>query len=65
PYQWAVNMARAYPTMRAITIAGGIHGVFGLSQSTCVDTPIGDFLVSGTLPATDLGCPYSAPNPAP
>ncbi|MFM9139475.1 MAG: alpha/beta hydrolase [Solirubrobacterales bacterium] len=46
-------------------MAGGIHGVFGLSQSTCVDTPIGDFLVSGTLPATDLGCPYSAPNPAP
>ena len=65
PYQWAVNMARSYPTMRAITIAGGIHGVFGLSQSLCVDTPIADFLVNGTLPATDLGCPYSAPNPAP
>ncbi len=65
PYQWAVNMARTYPTMRAITIAGGIHGTFGLSQSLCVDTPIADFLISGSLPATDLACPYAAPNPAP
>jgi pimeloyl-ACP methyl ester carboxylesterase len=65
PYQWAVNMARTYPTMRAITIAGGIHGTFGLSQSQCVDMPIANFLVGGTLPATDLACPYAAPNPAP
>lgn len=65
PYQWAVNMARAYPTMRAITIAGGIHGTFGLSQSQCVDAPIADFLVNGSLPETDLGCPFAAPNPAP
>ena len=53
PYQWAVNMARAYPTMRAITIVGGIHGTFGLSQSDCVDAAIGDFLVSATPPAID------------
>lgn len=65
PYQWAVSMARAYPTMRAITIVGGIHGTFGLSQSECVDTAIAGFLATTTPPAIDLACPYSPPNPAP
>ena len=65
PYQWAVNMARTYPTMRSVTIAGGIHGVFGLSQSQCVDTAIADMLVSGRSPDMDLACPFSAPDPAP
>ncbi len=65
PYQWAVNMARVYPTMRAITIVGGIHGTFGLSQSECVDTAIADFLVNATPPALDIACPYSPPDPAP
>ena len=65
PYQWAVNMARVYPTMRTVTIAGGVHGTFGLSQSDCVDTAIGDFLVSATPPAIDTACPYSPPDPAP
>ncbi len=65
PYQWAVNMARAYPTMRAITLVGGIHGTFGLSQSECVDTALADFLISATPPAIDMACPYSPPDPAP
>jgi pimeloyl-ACP methyl ester carboxylesterase len=65
PYQWAVNMARAYPTMRAVTVVGGIHGTFGLSQSECVDSAIGDVLVSAAPPAIDVACPYSPPNPAP
>ncbi len=65
PYQWAVNMARTYPTMRAITVVGGIHGTFGLSQSECVDTAIADFLATATPPAMDIACPYSPPNPAP
>ena len=65
PYQWAVNMARVYPTMRPVTIVGGIHGTFGLSQSPCVDDAIGGFLVSGTPPPLDLACPYSPPDPAP
>ena len=65
PYQWAVNMARTYPTMRAITLVGGIHGTFGLSQSSCVDTPIANFLVTGSLPAVDLACPFSPPPTAP
>jgi hypothetical protein len=65
PYQWAVNMARVYPTMRAITIVGGIHGTFGLSQSQCIDSAIADFLASATPPAMDIACPYSPPDPAP
>ena len=65
PYQWAVNMARVYPTMRAITIVGGLHGSFGLAQSDCVNTAIGDFLVSATPPPLDGACPYSPPSPAP
>ena len=65
PYQWAVNMARTYPTMRTVTIAGGIHGTFGLSQSDCVDNAIGDFLVTATPPAIDMACPYAPPDPAP
>jgi pimeloyl-ACP methyl ester carboxylesterase len=65
PYQWAVNMARAYPTMRAITIVGGLHGSFGLAQSDCVNTAIGDLLVTATPPTLDAACPYSSPVPAP
>ena len=65
PYQWAVNMARTYPTMRAITTVGGVHGTFGLAQSDCVNTAVADFLLSATPPAMDLACPYSPPNPAP
>jgi pimeloyl-ACP methyl ester carboxylesterase len=65
PYQWAVNMARTYPTMRPITIVGGIHGTFGLSQSTCVDDAIAQALITATSPALDAACPFSPPNPAP
>jgi pimeloyl-ACP methyl ester carboxylesterase len=65
PYQWAVNMARTYPTMRAMTLVGGIHGTFGLSQSDCVDDAIAQVLISGEPPAIDQACPFSAPNPAP
>jgi pimeloyl-ACP methyl ester carboxylesterase len=65
PYQWAVNMARTYPGMRTVTTVGGIHGTFGLAQSECVNTAIGDFLVSATPPPLDTACPYSPPDPAP
>jgi pimeloyl-ACP methyl ester carboxylesterase len=65
PYQWAVDAARTYPTMRTVTIVGGLHGSFGLAQSDCVNGAIGDFLVSATPPALDLACPYSPPSPAP
>lgn len=63
PYQWAVNMARTYPTMRAITLVGGIHGTFGLSQSECVDMPIANFLISAKVPDMDIGCPFVPPSP--
>mgnify|MGYP002139904099 FL=1 len=61
PYQWAVNMARTYRRMRMLTLVGGIHGTFGLSESPCVNSAIADFLLSATPPATDLSCPFSPP----
>lgn len=65
PYQWAVNMARVYPSMRTVTLTGGLHGIFGLGESECVNTPVADFLVSGSVPALDTACPYSPPHPIP
>jgi hypothetical protein len=65
PYQWAVNMARTYPAMRTVTTVGGIHGTFGLAQSECVNTALGDFLVSATPPPLDTACPFAPPDPAP
>lgn len=61
PYQWAVNMARVYPSMRMVTLTGGLHGTFGLGESECVNKPIAEFLISGALPAQDIACPYSPP----
>jgi pimeloyl-ACP methyl ester carboxylesterase len=61
PYQWAVNMARTYRGMRMLTLVGGIHGTFGLSESSCVDSTIAQYLITTTLPAVDLTCPYVAP----
>jgi pimeloyl-ACP methyl ester carboxylesterase len=65
PYQWAVNMARVYREMRMLTLVGGIHGTFGLSESDCVDSAIAAFLISATPPPTDLACPYTPPRPTP
>lgn len=65
PYQWAVNMARTYPTMRTVTLVGGVHGTFGIGQSECVDAAIATVLTTATPPATDLACPYVPPDPAP
>ena len=65
PYQWAVNMARVYRKMRMLTLVGGLHGTFGLSQSACVDNTIAQFLISLQRPTTDLTCPWSPPRPVP
>ena len=61
PYQWAVNMARTYRSMRMLTLVGGVHGTFGLGQSDCVNSAIASFLLSATPPLIDLTCPYSPP----
>lgn len=65
PYQWSVNMARVYRNSRMVTLVGGLHGTFGLAQSECVNTALGDFLISGQLPAVDLSCPWTPPAPPP
>lgn len=65
PYQWSLNMARVYRNSRMVTLVGGLHGTFGLAESDCVNTALGDFLVSGQLPAVDLSCPWTPPVPPP
>lgn len=65
PYQWSVNMARVYRNSRMVTLVGGLHGTFGLAESQCVNTALGDFLVSGQLPAVDVTCPWTPPQPPP
>lgn len=65
PYQWAINMARVYRSMRMVTLVGGVHGIYGLGESECVNVPISEFLISGNVPPLDLGCPYSPPFPIP
>lgn len=65
PYQWSVNMARVYRNSRMVTLVGGLHGTFGLAESDCVNTALGDFLISGQLPEVDLSCPWTPPAPPP
>lgn len=65
PNQWAVNMARVYRKMRMVTLVGGLHGTFGLSQSPCVDSTIAGFLITLRRPAVDLTCSWSPPHPVP
>ena len=65
PYQWSVNMARVYRNSRMVTLVGGLHGTFGLAQSACVNTALGDFLVSGELPSVDIASAWTPPQPPP
>lgn len=66
PYQWAVNMARTYPSMTMVTLVGGIHGSFGIGNSPCVDAAGVNLLVQGGLggvdgTSMDQACPFAAP----
>ncbi len=61
PYQWAVNMARTYPSMRMVTSPSGLHGTFGLAQDACINDTVSDFLLSGVVPALDVVCPFTPP----
>lgn len=66
PYQWAVNMARTYPSMTMVTLVGGIHGSFGIGNSPCVNAAVVNLLVDGGLGGVDgttmdQACPYSPP----
>lgn len=65
PYPWSANMAGVYRNSRMMTLVGGLHGTFGLAQSDCVNSALGDFLVTVELPSVDLSCPWTPPQPVP
>lgn len=62
PYQWAVQMARAFPESRMLTYPGGNHVNWFIS-SECLKGVMDDYFVDGYLPAVDTVCPY-VPMPA-
>ena len=61
PLAWTTAMARAFPSMRMVTVVGNEHGLFTNVQSSCLDDPVVDYLLTAQLPQTDLTCDYQAP----
>ena len=61
PYQWAVQMARAFPNSRMLTYSGGNHVNWFIS-SPCLKSIMDDYFVDGRLPPVDAVCDY-APTP--
>ncbi len=57
PYQWAVQMARAFPNSRMLTYPSGNH-VNWFIRSSCLKAVMDDYFVDGRLPAIDAVCPY-------
>ncbi len=55
--QWTARMSRAFPNSRTVTYAGGQHVTWGFAGSDCVDAVANAYVVDGTLPAMDVGCP--------
>jgi len=61
PYQWAVQMARAFPNSRMLTYPGGNHVNWFIS-SACLKSAMDAYFVDGRLPQVDAVCEY-APTP--
>lgn len=62
-YSGGVTMARRLGH-RLITVADdGHHGQYARRDNTCVDTAVTDYLLDGTLPASDLTCPGTPNGP--
>lgn len=55
--QWTARMSRAFPQSRTVTYAGGQHVTWGFAGSSCVNAVANAFVIDGTLPAMDVGCP--------
>ncbi len=60
-YQWATDMARTFPNSRVVSYVGTVHTPFLTAGSKCLDSLGTTYLVNGTLPATDVSCPYVGP----
>ena len=61
PWVWSTGMARAFPSMRTLQVVGSEHGIYTNAQSSCVEEAVSRYLLTGTVPPTDLSCPYVQP----
>lgn len=57
PYVGALANHSALAGSRLITVRSTFHGVFGLTNSACVDRPALSYLITRALPPRDLTCP--------
>jgi pimeloyl-ACP methyl ester carboxylesterase len=55
PYSWSVGLAKIFTGSRLISLDGDGHTGHGRG-SACVDDAVDAFLLTGTLPASDLSC---------
>ncbi|MEV0411469.1 alpha/beta hydrolase [Streptomyces sp. NPDC050448] len=55
-YEAAVRAHQGLAGSRLVTVEGGDHGQFQ-NRNACVDAHVEGYLLDGTLPAEDTGCP--------
>jgi hypothetical protein len=55
PYAWAVSLAHQLSSGRLLTYVGDGHTAYGRG-STCIDSHVNAYLLSGTLPPPDTRC---------
>jgi len=56
PYRWAVALAGQLPQGHLITYQGDGHTAYG-QASTCINSVVDEFFLTGVVPATDPNCP--------
>lgn len=54
---WTARMSRAFPKSRTVTYAGGQHVTWGAAGSSCVNAVADAYVLTGSLPKADVGCP--------
>jgi pimeloyl-ACP methyl ester carboxylesterase len=55
PYQWAVSMAKELSSAQLLTRVGDGHTAYGRGSS-CIDSAVDAYLISGTMPAVGTVC---------
>lgn len=64
PYPGQLVMHEALRGSRMITLDATFrHGVYLAAGNTCVDTTVENYLLTGSLPSTDLTCDPAEPHP--
>jgi len=56
PYAWAQALHQQLPTSTLLTYGGNGHTAFG-GGSTCVDSSVNDYLLTGRMPSSGKTCP--------